>query len=160
MTWRPEKRPLIIGQAPARGNDGLRPFAGASGARLAQLAGVGDSGDDLPKHFDLVNLLSKWPGKGRKGDLFDIKEARTHAEDVLLGTAHRPPSYILLMGRKVQAVFDLKGLEYLRRYKVHREGFEGHIVIVFPHPSGINTWWNEPENAERAAKLMRKVLGG
>ena len=161
MTWQPLGRPLIIGQAPARGNDGKMPFAGQSGARLAQLAGVGDDGDSLPPHFSLVNLLSKWPGKGtKKGDLFDMRQAKENAQDILMGLERRPASHILLMGRKVQACFELKGLEYLHRYSIHRTGFEAHCVIPFPHPSGVNLWWNDPDNILQAEKVMRKVLHG
>jgi uracil-DNA glycosylase len=161
LTWHAEGPPLIIGQAPARGNDGLRPFAGQSGARLARLAGVGESGDDLPRHFGLVNLLSHWPGKSsKKGDKFDMAQAKINAEDILLGLSNRKPSYLLLMGRKVQTAFDLKGLEYLHRYRIHRQGFDRHCIVPFPHPSGINTWWNDPENVVLAEKLMRKVLHG
>lgn len=108
----------------------------------------------------MVNIFSKWPGKGKKGDLFDLKSARVNALDILMGLEGRPSSYILLMGRKVQASFDLKGLEYLHRYRINRDAFRAHVVIAFPHPSGINTWWNDPDNVLQAEKLMRKVLHG
>jgi uracil-DNA glycosylase len=160
MTWQPAAPPLIIGQAPARGNDGLRPFAGQSGARLARLAGVGEDGDALPAHFGLVNLLSRWPGKSKKGDHFDLAQAKINAQDIALGLGNRAPSYILMMGRKVQASFDLKSLEYLRRYKIHRPEFERHVVIAFPHPSGINTWWNDPDHVAAAEALLKRVLHG
>lgn len=127
---------------------------------MARIAGVGESGEDLPAHFDMVNLFSKWPGKGKKGDIFDVRQARENAVDVLLGLKKREPSYILMMGRKVQAAFDLKGLEYLHRYRINRDGFRDHVVIAFPHPSGINTWWNDADHVLQAEKLMRKVLGG
>jgi uracil-DNA glycosylase len=157
--WRAQQRPLIIGQAPARGNDGLRPFAGKSGARLAQLAGLGDTGDVLWPNFDLLNLMKQWPGKnGTKGDDFDMGEARAAVEDILIGLAVRPPSYILLMGRKVETAFRIKKLPYLERYALKRKPLDRHRVIVFPHPSGINHWWNDAENAARAARVMRGVL--
>jgi uracil-DNA glycosylase len=147
-------KPLIIGQAPARGNDGLLPFAGQSGARLATLAGVGTSGDDLPPHFDLANLLDKWPGKQGKGDAFDMDAAREAAADLTLKlqTAEEP-RFVLLMGRKVERAFGWSGLTYLDDNVWH-----GNDVILFPHPSGVNLWWNELDNRTAARKTIRWVL--
>ena len=145
-------RPLIIGQAPARGNDGLPPFAGESGARLARLAGVGDSGDALPDHFDLVNLNEKYPGKSKfKGDKFDMIEGRRRAagikrniQDDLRGR------FVFLMGRKVEKCFGWGQHDFLRIYVWHQSD-----IIIFPHPSGVNMWWNEPDHVDAA----RAVLG-
>lgn len=147
-------RPLIIGQAPARGNDGKLPFAGQSGARLAQLAGVGNSGDDLPRHFDLLNLIEKWPGKSGKGDHFDMDAARAKAGEIAreLQTA-KESRYVLLMGRKVQTAFGWAGMNYLQEYQWH-----DHIVVVFPHPSGVNLWWNDQVHRTEARVLLRRIL--
>lgn len=163
--WTPKEHPLIIGQAPARGNDGKFPFAGQSGARLARLAGVGVSGDDLPEHFDLKNLLAKYPGKkSNKGDLFDMGRAKKSAgrirrhQQIYFG-----PRYILLMGRKVQKAFGFSIMEFLKpRGDLLRSRGNGindwHRVIVFPHPSGVSHWWNNTDNREAAKWVLRKVL--
>jgi uracil-DNA glycosylase len=132
----------------------LLPFAGQSGARLARLAGVGVSGDDLPENFDLVNLLDKWPGKKGKGDDFNMEEARLKAksieEQLKAEEGHR---FILLMGRKVERAFGWAGLNYLDANLWHT-----NWVILFPHPSGVNTWWNEVQNRDDARKCLRWVL--
>lgn len=148
-------KPLIIGQAPAKGNDGLLPFAGRSGAKLAHLAGVGDSGDDLPAHFDLVNLLPRWPGKpvAGKGDLFPMEEAKANAQALLEKLEGRAPSYILMMGHKVKECMGFRSMIYLERTQHLR-----HIWIPFPHPSGINRWYNIGVNRARAARILREVL--
>lgn len=31
-------------------------------------------------------------------------------------------------------------------------------VAVFPHPSGVNRWWNEPENVASAAAFIRECM--
>lgn len=146
-------KPLIIGQAPARGNEGKLPFAGASGRRLAQLAGVGDDGDVLRHHFELVNLLREYPGKRGKGDDFDRFKAKDAASDLVRVLHYTSPRYILLMGHNVARAFGFRNWNYLENHKIVR-----HVWMVFPHPSGINRWWNEPHNEQRAGRMIREVL--
>jgi len=148
--------PLIIGQAPARGNDKKPPFAGQSGARLARLAGVGDSGDDLPAHFELRNLNTKWPGKRvvGKGDQFDMAEAKLKAKKLKEELMDQRPRFVLLMGRKVERAFGWH-MNYLQP-----NTWQGHIVMLFPHPSGVNRWWNDPDNVEHAAAMLKWAVRG
>jgi uracil-DNA glycosylase len=148
--------PLIIGQAPARGNDGKPPFAGNSGARLAQLAGVGETGDALPEFFDLVNLNEKWPGKGKsgKGDAFNMDEARKNAKKIKWRLENEiDAGFVLLMGRKVERAMGWAGLEYL-----DTNHWLGHYIILFPHPSGVNPWWNDAQNYAAARAMIRWAL--
>lgn len=28
---------------------------------------------------------------------------------------------------------------------------------VFPHPSGVNRWWNDPDNTRRAERYLRRL---
>lgn len=160
LTWEALSRPLIIGQAPARGNDGKLPFAGRSGARLAELAGVGHSGDDLPKVFDLVNLLPAYPGrKETKGDNFDRLAARDSAHSLRMKLMARPSCYVLLMGRGVQRAFRLGECRYLQIFDPGWQARDGrHNVVVFPHPSGISHWWNDSTNRAQAKAMMRWIL--
>jgi hypothetical protein len=110
-------------------------------------------------NFDLLNLMAKWPGKsGSKGDDFDMGEARRSVDDILIGLGYRPPSYILIMGRKVEQAFRIKKLPYLERYALKTEPLNRHRVIIFPHPSGINQFWNNRENYERAERVLKGVL--
>lgn len=148
--------PLIIGQAPARGNDGKPPFAGQSGARLARLAGVGESGDDLPAHFDLLNLNTNYQGKTKlgKGDAFDMEEAKIKAKKIKWRLENEiDEAFVFLMGRKVEKAFGWKDLNYL-----DTNIWLGHYIILFPHPSGINTWWNTDENVAAARAMLRWAL--
>lgn len=148
--------PLIIGQAPARGNDGKLPFAGQSGARLARLARVGDSGDALPEHFDLVNLMPYWPGKRGKGDEFHMQLAKENGLKLLAELNEGPPRKILMMGRKVRRAMGCNGdWEYLRWFP-----FWKHQAVVFPHPSGVNRWWNDPMNEHNAQVFLERLLRG
>lgn len=150
-------KPLIIGQAPARGNDGKPPFAGLSGRRLARLAGVGDTGDVLPRYFELRNLISKYPGKAGtgKGDMFDVAAAKLQASLLLEELKHMKPRQVLLMGRGVAAAFHQQRREYLRPWD-----WVGHRFVIFPHPSGVNRWYNDPVNEGAAGSYLRDLLRG
>lgn len=151
-------RPLIIGQAPARGNDGLLPFAGRSGARLAYLAGVGTSGDDLPAHFVLTNLLDRYPGKqGSKGDRFDKALGKERAEEIMrvLENPDRYSRWVIFMGKTVARAFGFRHHPYLVSWSWNQ-----HSFIIFPHPSGINRWWNDPANEAQASRILKEILSG
>src|SRR5262245_38252760 len=144
------KKPLIIGQAPARGNDGKKPFAGASGARLAILSGVGTSGDDLPEHFTLANLIQKYPGRQGKGDGFDEVIAGRAAMKILSDLIRRNEKrWVLLMGRNVAQCFGQRNRPYLEKFWLTST----NPCLVFPHPSGINRWWNDSANTAAAAAM-------
>lgn len=142
---------LIIGQAPARGNDDKPPFSGRSGARIALLMGVGNTGDVLPIYFDLINLIPNYPGrKGAKGDCFDMATARRAAEDLKKELRGQPRRRILLMGKNVRRAMGVNGnWEYLEWFPLLK-----HEAAVFPHPSGINKWWNSKANVEAARQFL------
>lgn len=142
-------KPLIIGQAPARGNEGKPPFSGRSGARLAKLAGVGTTGDVLPQYFTLVNLTNT-PGE------FNTEHARKNAlvliDTIRLDLPDRP---MLMMGRKVRRAMGVNGdYEYLDWFI-----FWSHKAVIFPHPSGLNRWWNNPVNSVKAELFLKRLLG-
>lgn len=148
--------PLIIGQAPARGSTlrdehgVLVPFQGMSGRRLRSLAGV----DDLTEHFVLWNMFEN-PADTRpqKGDGFDMATARNIAKGMMLDIQRMHPPVILLMGRNVEQAFGFRRQPWLkpRRWK-------GLLFICFPHPSGINTWWNDRNNREAAKQLLQDMV--
>ena len=99
--------------------------------------------------FDLVNLLDRWPGKKGKGDAFPLDEARASARRLNLWG--KP--LVILVGRNVARAFGANSVAYL-------EGFLlGYVnAVVIPHPSGLNRWWNDPANTERARRFMRSLL--
>lgn len=147
---------MIVGQAPAKGNEGLLPFAGRSGARLAKLAGVGDSGDDLPAHFDLRNLLDYYPGKdGAKGDKFDWREGIWRAREIMQEIEPEPERTVLLMGHGVKRAFGFGSYGYLERAQLFLVTY-----IPFPHPSGVNMWYNSPAHCDQARLVLREVVAG
>jgi hypothetical protein len=141
-------RPLLIGQAPSRCSDPTEPLSGATGRRLAELCGL-----TLQEYlfvFERRNLLPEWPGKAAgKGDRFvGLVEGRRLAE------ACRPVCQgrrVVVLGFSTAKMFGMVGpaLSFSR----HWGGEFAHC----PHPSGVNHWWNEDVNLERAGRFWRRL---
>lgn len=142
------RRILVVGQAPAARMRSRRALDGASGDRLARLMGVAD----LHTHARVVNLLGRFPGRaGDKGDRFPLAEAREAACRLRPG-AHRA---VILLGRGVAAAFGAGGWPFLEWRRL------GSVpAAVVPHPSGVNHWWNDPANLERACTFLKGVAAG
>lgn len=147
---------LIVGQAPARSGDGT-PFSGPSGLRLCQLLEVPDL-DHLRKWFDLENLipekLSKRP-TGR-GDVFHVKRAHQRAEEIIAASA--ASRVVIACGRQVWSAFgcDLSA-EWFGRCLLPNKRGELVELRLFPHPSGISHFWNEPQNVQRARDALKAI---
>ena len=100
--------------------------------------------------MERVNVLEWFPGTAAgTGDRFPMAEAKIRAGEI--ARAHRGERAMLL-GRAVAAAFGVRA-DYLqaRAHDVFEE------VVVVPHPSGLNRWWNDPNN-ERMARRKLKAL--
>lgn len=139
---------LFIGQGPAKDAEPYRPLEGHNAEKLARLLGI------LPAHFvnryARINLNSEWIGKVGKGDVFDLAEGRRAAAVLLQGSW----THYVLLGKQVAKSFDVREgfLETVHHGRKH--------FFILPHPSGINRWWNEPENVTSAGIELRRFLGG
>lgn len=146
---------LIIGQAPGprslkrdRRSRALDSDV-ASGARLAQLAGV----SSLHDHARVVNLLKTFPGKSGKGDRFPMPEARERARLMRFGAARR----VVFVGQNVARAFGAVWEEYFEPFVFWKGGQSFHGYVA-PHPSGVNRWWNDPDNLASAKVFWTSVL--
>lgn len=142
-------KPLLVGEAPGPRTNG-QPFGqdGASGRRLARLAGVAD----LAEVFECVNLLDQWPGASGKASAFPLAEAMRAAARIL--GSHPPEQLVVCAGLRVWAAFDLPGtapVSLLER--------DGRRYALIPHPSGVNRWWNQPGAEEQVATWLRATVG-
>lgn len=148
-----QKKPIIIGQAPARGSD--RPFQGRSGDRLRQMTGV----NELEEYFTLINLFPNPEVKipGQKGDRFHAPSARARAARIWTTLKREQPPLVMLMGRNVEkAFFGPKAHhEWLKPFKTM-----GLRWVVCPHPSGVSHWWNSPENIQQMRSFLRGLIHG
>lgn len=136
---------LFMGQAP--GPRGIRQFPLKGLApKLGEIFGIGAR--EFLKQ-DRFNLLNEHRGKSGKGDYFPLAEARESADQwkPLLPSWDR----IVLLGMGVARAFGLKP-----KYGLARLG--GKIVFVFPHPSGVNLWWNHARNVQSMGRRVRRYL--
>jgi hypothetical protein len=116
---------------------------------------LGVDPDDLGDIFEMINLLPRFPGvkpDGSKGDLFPAHLAKISASRLLPELRGRR---VVLAGRSVAKAFDLR-MDFLEE----RGGALGaESVLLLPHPSGVNLWWNSPENRKRAREVLRMCSG-
>lgn len=157
-------RYLLVGEAPARtGKRNLHACLAARALNVPAKAGL--TGLLRTQHgelFDFVmdtrhaNLLKTWPGAARRGSAFPMAEARVAADAFLEVIEIVQPEAILLAGRRVAAAFrhhmHHRGTDYFEHLEL-----EGREARVVPHPSGVNRWWNDPANRERARKFLAEL---
>lgn len=119
-----------------------------------------------------VNLLPGYPGPGKRGSEFPLVRGREEAELFMqrlrepsivtaVGSLHEfserffpSPTLILLAGRRVARAFRLWTPTYLEETQVVGIGVP---VVVVPHPSGVNRWWNDRGNANQAKKFLERL---
>ncbi len=130
-------------------------LTGSVGAKLAKILGM-----DLPdfvRAYERRNLNTRFNGKNGKGDAFDRIEGKKRAEDIIGEGFDRH----ILLGAEVARCFGFKNalvrwceVEVARSYPTNRPV----SFLIFPHPSGVSTWWNEKFNRYRAEKALREFL--
>lgn len=139
-------RPLVIGQAPARGSDDTLALAGRSGARLRKLLCC-PAEEDFRARFDSFNVLPKWPGKAGKGDRFPHRIAKSIASRIRFCSGP-----VLLLGGAAGAF----GVSSWFEWEMLASGDTSDVWgCALPHPSGVNRWWNEADNKERAERFFK-----
>lgn len=148
-------KPLLVGQAPARSGDG-RPFTGASGRRLCSLLEI-ESYDDLAHLLDMTNLIPQIQPKikGKKGDSFDRALAKRAAIRIYTQCVEEGRDRVILAGKGVAAAFlpQQQAINYFQRYLT-----VSIRICVIPHPSGVNLFWNDPANVEKASRFLRAIV--
>lgn len=127
----------------------------SAGGRLCELMGL-TRGEYLRGH-DRTNLLGRHPGKG-----WPASEARCAARALLPLLAGRS---VVLVGARVHAAFGFADLPPLsiapRKCSLGLLGEPGRCrMLLLPHTSGRNRWWNDAGNAEAARAALRDLLEG
>lgn len=99
-----------------------------------------------------MNLLPEWPGSSGKGSLFPLVEAAEAAASLERSPELARSSVVLLCGKRVAAAFGEERRGYFEPFARC-----GRVWAVVPHPSGVNMWWNEPENREEWRRFLTGV---
>lgn len=147
MTHFPMQRVVVIGQAPGRRGPKV-PVGGRSARLLAGLLGITE--EQFLDEYERFNLVNRFPGKKGKGDAFPADLARRNARRLQPRLHQRK---VVMLGRGVAAAFGIS-MPFLDDLVVQR-GRSIFKVLLLPHPSGVNHWWNHPRNRERAAEALR-----
>lgn len=158
-------KPLLIGQAPGPNTDPDYPLFPAprtsAGGRLCELIGL--SRGEYLSLFDRCNLLPYFPGRTQaRDDSFPMAPARLAAQvmrPLLRGRR------VVIVGRKVADAFDLPKVDWFEPIQLRcgprhaATGCSGLAdVIVIPHPSGRNHWYNTELNRARARQALRALI--
>jgi hypothetical protein len=133
---------MLVGEAPNASGRGRIANTTASGRRLASLGGA-----DLPR----TNVIQEFPGRSGKGAAFPRELAVAGLARLWRRTPRRVA--FVYMGKRVAAADGWRG-DYLQ-WGEHR----GRMVATFPHPSGINMWWNDAANVELARDFVLELSG-
>jgi uracil-DNA glycosylase len=136
------KKVLIVGQAPSRTCS--VPFAGRSGARLAELAGMTHA--EFLRRTERVNLIDRYLGKSGKGDRAPRRLLDLGARRLVLSGAMKGRKVLLVGAAVTRAVF--------RNFEKYMYGLP---IYSIPHPSGVNRAWNDPQT-EIAVKVIMEVI--
>ena len=146
-------RLIILGEAP--GNYArplvLYPYPpNCTGHRLMKLMGM-TRFEYL--HTDRRNLFPAYPGKSGKGAAFPYSQAKMLARQIEPSLAGYN---VLFVGKRVAAAFG-----FGHNNPTFRKPLQWHPWVyryaVLPHPSGINRWWNDPDNKAMGEAFLHAV---
>lgn len=172
---------LIVGEAPSRmmHESGVHEPMPHARRELAYYAGL--CLPEFNEKFECVNVLDRWPGKAGKGDDFPMKLAYDGAERVQAKVVEGDYARVILLGRRVEAAFGIQGNPWFEWFQFHipcriapkvdvfrrdEDPFVLHecamriykvMMVVTPHPSGVNMWWNDRRNKAQAARFWGEV---
>lgn len=134
-------RILVVGLAPARKNP-LGPALDAS-SRFGKVLDRIEARTGA--RFDRRTLLPAPLGRPEEGADFYPIAARSAADalDTAGGTG-----LVLVLGRGAARAMGLRAP--LLAWSVWRD----LPALVFPHPSGLNRWWNDRRNRARALRIL------
>jgi hypothetical protein len=145
-------RVLLIGEAPGKSGVGV-PLQGVVN-RWARMLGVEPSSFD---EVDRVNLIGAWPGSSGRGSAFPMSEAK--AAGALLRMRWQGVGRAVFVGRRVARAMGYAGLPYMEWTEDVEEPSLGTVAVV-PHPSGANRWYNDRDDARKAAEFVLGCCSG
>lgn len=123
-------------------------LTGAAGRKLAGVCEL-PLGDFLA-FYARRNLNARFNGKAGKGDAFRRDEGEAAAGALNAAGFRR----FVLLGAHVARCF---GFRY-EQLRVHQLAGCPRTYLVFPHPSGVNAFWNDPQNRRSARAVLRGFL--
>jgi hypothetical protein len=125
-------------------------ITGKCGEALARLLGVHPL--SLYVRNYRFNLNARWRGKQHGADVFDAEEGARTLRRILRD--YPEIERVLCLGRHVGEVVGFSSRDPL----LTKISYEGRSFLLFPHPSGLNRWWNDASNYELAIRALTEFL--
>ncbi len=138
---------MFIGEAPGR--KGPRDMDAVFIHKAFGLDSDAREATALLRRSQHRNLLNYWPGESGKGSYFPALVAKEKARKI------RIPLHVhtlVLLGLRVATAFQMHLVPYFER-RTYRD----RLVYVVPHPSGVNRWWNDPDNRRQACRFLEEL---
>jgi len=135
-------RLLVIGEAPS---DEGPPLEGRVAYRISEYAGI-----TVERYLELTDRHNLFPFPI---PFWSHDHAKQNAIDVWPQLVGRRT---LLLGKNVTLAFGLHPPDLLLSWRSPILELE---VAMLPHPSGRNTWWNEPTNRAAARRFLHTTFG-
>lgn len=155
---------LVIGLAKSKNS---AEFAGPSFERLANYCGT--SLADIRETFDFVNLVDGHPGRADDGkydkppDLHDWARVGQRASLLYADLLERPRRAVVGLGGFVRDALSFwwpGNNSSLHTWFDVSAGPGGCALSWSPHPSGVSTWWNDPDNAAQGRVFWGNLYVG
>jgi len=102
--------------------------------------------------FDRTNLAKGLPPRAGKGRKFPMATARKAARRILLDD--RRPG-IVVLGKRAARAFGLTDPRWFEWTDAL-----GQRVVVIPHPSGVNRYYNDEENRALTRRFFEELVSG
>ena len=132
----------------------------STGGRLQTLMGL--TRYEYLTTFERVNLLPYFPGQRKRDDKFPMTPAKLAARVIRPLLVERE---VILVGRNVANAFGFGDWDWheWHDWKVCHSDMRVHRgaarIVVIPHPSGRNHWYNNPENTVGATSFWAEFFG-
>jgi hypothetical protein len=100
-----------------------------------------------------INLIDRFQGKDGKGDAFPVTLARQRLPFITEMIASHRLTVIIGMGTA-------RAMRVRTPLLVWGDAFRdgGSLLAICPHPSGVNRWWNDLSNVERARSFWHALF--
>lgn len=151
MTQQRSAMLTLIGQAPSRNGDPMRPLEGMMAKKLAYLFGCAEH--EYLACTQRLNVLGHFCGKTKKGDRFPLFVARVNANRIRYSLGGCRVLFIGVGTARAFGIID-KPLSWRRHLVGNGETFNAAVI---PHTSGINRWWNDESNKRKARRFCRRA---
>lgn len=136
-------RRMLIGEAPSTRSRELKPAFSQVSVSTTRLEGL--LGGPVWEHFMCRNLIPQWRDDAHASG-WPAREAAIAALDI---AAYDEPWLLVLCGRRVQRAFRIDTADSIGWYEGPK-----HLSLVFPHPSGLNRFWNYPSKIRDASTAL------